>query len=78
MNYKILGTPLQNNLSELWSMLNFLLPDIFDDLESFQRWYFTIIKRNYLINKGLIFHPYKMVKMKNLLHKKKVIFIFFI
>jgi ATP-dependent DNA helicase len=32
------GTPLQNNLSELWSLLNFLLPDIFDDLESFQDW----------------------------------------
>ncbi|KAJ1886103.1 putative ATPase, partial [Kickxella alabastrina] len=30
------GTPLQNSLSELWSLLNFLLPDIFDDLESFQ------------------------------------------
>ena len=26
------GTPLQNNLSELWSLLNFLLPEIFDDL----------------------------------------------
>ena len=38
--YRLLltGTPLQNNLSELWSLLNFLLPDIFDDLESFQRW----------------------------------------
>ncbi|KAF9585858.1 hypothetical protein BGW38_000414 [Lunasporangiospora selenospora] len=33
------GTPLQNNLSELWSLLNFLLPDIFDDLESFQEWF---------------------------------------
>lgn len=33
------GTPLQNNLSELWSLLNFLLPDIFDDLEVFQRWF---------------------------------------
>ncbi|RKP10548.1 SNF2 family N-terminal domain-containing protein, partial [Thamnocephalis sphaerospora] len=33
------GTPLQNNLSELWSLLNFLLPDIFDDLESFQNWW---------------------------------------
>lgn len=33
------GTPLQNSLSELWSLLNFLLPDIFDDLESFQQWF---------------------------------------
>ncbi|XP_066926752.1 lymphocyte-specific helicase-like isoform X2 [Clytia hemisphaerica] len=33
------GTPLQNNLSELWSLLNFLLPDIFDDLNSFQTWF---------------------------------------
>uniref|UniRef100_A0A7R9UX16 Uncharacterized protein n=1 Tax=Diacronema lutheri TaxID=2081491 RepID=A0A7R9UX16_DIALT len=33
------GTPLQNNLKELWSLLNFLLPDIFDDLESFQSWF---------------------------------------
>jgi ATP-dependent DNA helicase len=33
------GTPLQNNLSELWSLLNFLLPDIFDDLEMFQSWF---------------------------------------
>ncbi|KAJ2018169.1 putative ATPase [Coemansia sp. S680] len=33
------GTPLQNSLSELWSLLNFLLPDIFDDLDSFQEWF---------------------------------------
>lgn len=32
------GTPLHNNLSELWSLLNFILPDIFDDLDSFQQW----------------------------------------
>ena len=29
------GTPLQNNLAELWSLLNFLLPDIFDDLNRY-------------------------------------------
>ncbi|ANB15712.1 Irc5p [Sugiyamaella lignohabitans] len=33
------GTPLQNNLAELWSLLNFLLPDIFTDLELFQAWF---------------------------------------
>jgi ATP-dependent DNA helicase len=26
-------------VSELWSLLNFLLPDVFDDLESFQNWF---------------------------------------
>lgn len=33
------GTPLQNNLNELWSLLNFILPDIFQDLELFQLWF---------------------------------------
>ncbi|KAJ1650623.1 putative ATPase [Dispira simplex] len=33
------GTPLQNNLAELWSLLNFLLPEIFDDPDSFQSWF---------------------------------------
>lgn len=27
------GTPLQNNLHELWSLLNFLLPDVFNSSE---------------------------------------------
>eukprot|EP00878_Enallax_costatus_P041488 GHUV01048280.1.p1 GENE.GHUV01048280.1~~GHUV01048280.1.p1 ORF type:complete len:726 (+),score=243.32 GHUV01048280.1:273-2450(+) len=33
------GTPLQNNLSELWSLLNFLLPDVFASLSDFQSWF---------------------------------------
>ncbi|XP_031255151.1 ATP-dependent DNA helicase DDM1 [Pistacia vera] len=33
------GTPLQNNLSELWSLLHFILPDIFSSLEEFQSWF---------------------------------------
>ena len=33
------GTPLQNSLTELWSLLNFLLPELFDDLASFKRWF---------------------------------------
>lgn len=35
----ITGTPLQNNIAELWSLLHFLLPDIFNDLNSFQKWF---------------------------------------
>ena len=26
-------------MAELWSLLNFILPDIFDDLDSFQQWF---------------------------------------
>jgi SWI/SNF-related matrix-associated actin-dependent regulator of chromatin subfamily A member 5 len=29
----ITGTPLQNSLHELWALLNFLLPDVFDSAE---------------------------------------------
>jgi len=33
------GTPLQNNLGELWSLLNFLLPEIFSNDEIFQSYF---------------------------------------
>lgn len=33
------GTPIQNTLEELWSLLNFVNPQIFDDLDVFQSWF---------------------------------------
>merc|ERR1719313_2330221 len=35
----ITGTPLQNNLHELWALLNFLLPDVFSSAEKFDDWF---------------------------------------
>merc|ERR1711953_1574785 len=35
------GTPLQNNLHELWALLNFLLPDIFSSSDQFDTWFDT-------------------------------------
>ena len=35
------GTPLQNNLSELWAILNFVLPTIFKSVKSFDEWFNT-------------------------------------
>jgi ATP-dependent DNA helicase len=33
------STPIQNTLDELWSLLNFVNPQIFDDLSVFQSWF---------------------------------------
>ncbi|CAM9596761.1 unnamed protein product [Chrysoparadoxa australica] len=33
------GTPIQNTLEELWSLLNFINPTIFDDFDVFQSWF---------------------------------------
>ena len=35
------GTPLQNNLPELWALLNFVLPTIFKSVKSFDEWFNT-------------------------------------
>lgn len=39
--YRLLltGTPLQNKLPELWALLNFLLPKIFDSCNTFEQWF---------------------------------------
>jgi SWI/SNF-related matrix-associated actin-dependent regulator of chromatin subfamily A member 5 len=33
------GTPLQNNLHELWALLNFLLPEVFGSAGQFEEWF---------------------------------------
>lgn len=35
----VTGTPLQNNLHELWALLNFILPDVFSDSKVFDEWF---------------------------------------
>ena len=35
----VTGTPLQNNLHELWALLNFLMPDIFSSSSDFDDWF---------------------------------------
>ena len=57
------GTPLQNNLEELFYLLNFLTPSKFNDLESFQS-NFTDIAKEEQVRKlhellGMLFkNPY--------------------
>merc|ERR1712091_220586 len=33
------GTPIQNNLKELWSLLNFVLPKVFNSSDTFDEWF---------------------------------------
>ena len=33
------GTPLQNNLHELWALLNFLVPEVFSSSDDFDEWF---------------------------------------
>ena len=39
------GTPLQNNLVELWSLMNFLLPKVFASSDDFEKWFKMPMKK---------------------------------
>ena len=36
------GTPLQNDVTELWSLMHFLMPKVFDSHSDFKEWYYFI------------------------------------
>lgn len=38
----ITGTPLQNNLHELWALLNFLMPELFSSADEFDEWFLHV------------------------------------
>lgn len=61
------GTPLQNNLHELWALLNFLLPDVFNSSDDFDSWF----NANNLDDKKLVtrlhsvLRPFLLRRLKN-------------
>ena len=74
------GTPLQNNLHELWALLNFLLPDVFNSSEDFDEWFNTnnafgdenLIQRLHGVLKPFLLRRLKSEVEKSLLPKKEV------
>ncbi|BES99295.1 SLIDE [Nesidiocoris tenuis] len=67
------GTPLQNNLHELWSLLNFLLPDFFNSSEDFDSWFNTnsFMGDNSLIDRlHAVLRPFLLRRLKAEVEKK--------
>lgn len=66
INYKMLltGTPLQNNLEELFYLLNFLTPSKFNDLESFSSNFTDIAKEEQVSKLHSMLGPHMLRRMK--------------
>lgn len=75
----ITGTPLQNNLHELWALLNFLLPDVFGDSEAFDQWFSnqeadqdTVVQQLHRVLRPFLLRRVKSDVEKSLLPKKEM------
>ncbi|XP_076316124.1 LOW QUALITY PROTEIN: SWI/SNF-related matrix-associated actin-dependent regulator of chromatin subfamily A member 5-like [Tachypleus tridentatus] len=74
------GTPLQNNLHELWALLNFLLPDVFNSSEDFDAWFNTnnclgdlsLVERLHAVLRPFLLRRLKSEVEKKLPPKKEV------
>ena len=74
----ITGTPLQNNLHELWALLNFLLPDVFGDSDAFDQWFSqqeedqdTVVQQLHKVLRPFLLRRVKSDVEKSLLPKKE-------
>lgn len=75
------GTPLQNNLRELWALLNFLLPDIFSTYEEFDEYLAgsgesddqdKVVKQLHAVLRPFLLRRLKADVEKSLLPKKRI------
>lgn len=52
------GTPLQNDISELWSLLHFLMPSLFTSYQDFNQWFNVpfqeALEKNYPISQEIL------------------------
>ena len=59
------GTPIQNNINELWSLLNFIEPSRFSDQYEFEDKFKDIRSKEQLMELKRILEPYMIRRMKN-------------
>ena len=58
------GTPIQNNMQELWTLLNFIDPDDFDDLDDFMDTYGDIKSKERVDQLHETIRPYILRRLK--------------
>ena len=76
----VTGTPLQNNLHELWALLNFLMPEVFASSSIFDSWFNTddkagkdnVIKKLHTVLKPFMLRRVKADVEKDLPPKKEI------
>ncbi|CAO3702569.1 unnamed protein product [Rhizopus stolonifer] len=75
----ITGTPLQNNLHELWALLNFLLPDVFSSSQAFDEWFESqagdqskVVEQLHKVLRPFLLRRIKSDVEKSLLPKKEL------
>ncbi|TPX32545.1 hypothetical protein SmJEL517_g04395 [Synchytrium microbalum] len=75
----ITGTPLQNNLHELWALLNFLLPDVFEKSADFDAWFAKqgadqdkVVAQLHKVLRPFLLRRIKADVEKSLLPKKRI------
>ncbi|KAI8992400.1 SNF2 family N-terminal domain-containing protein [Pilobolus umbonatus] len=75
----ITGTPLQNNLHELWALLNFLLPDVFSSSDVFDEWFQNqggdqkkVVEQLHKVLRPFLLRRIKSDVEKSLLPKKEI------
>jgi SWI/SNF-related matrix-associated actin-dependent regulator of chromatin subfamily A member 5 len=65
----ITGTPLQNNLHELWALLNFLIPEVFDNADIFDEFFSVTgsedIQDDVIKRLHRILRPFLLRRLKN-------------
>lgn len=67
------GTPLQNNLHELWSLLNFLLPDVFNSSDDFDSWFNTnqcLGDDSLIVRLHAVLKPFLLRRLKSEVEKR--------